>query len=336
LSASGGSTVNTPCAAAGSADADWNLRSTGPGVVWAHDFRSDSEVNAFRWQGSTGNAPSIANTDGNCRRITSDGITGTGCLEINIPTGGTCASGWWRPMSPFRKGDNGKTTDDPGANGTITPRAWNSANTTQTYDFRGGYYGHNDYHTASWQGHTNVWDGTDFYLQFRVKMPASRWQPTAPYNPYGKLVFIDITGETGDGEIVIQSSDSGQQYWSKTTPFRMYTSRGSNPNSMITSPQGGNQGASIQPGSPYASTCTIGGNVKVAGACWEWPADEWVTILVHVIPGHQNDGVIYESDLSKWPHHDAGIEVWAARWGATKIEITLKTERNPCVTSRRR
>jgi hypothetical protein len=318
LSVSGGTTANTSCVPA-NAEADWVARSTGEGVVWAHDFRSPSEVDAFRWQGGIGNVPNNALSDGSCRHITTDGITGGGCLEINIPTGGTARAGWWRPMSAIRAGDNGKTADDRAANGTLPKRAWNASNTNQTYLFRTGYYGHSDYHAQvpTWQGQSNIWDGTDFYLQFRVKMPASRWQPVNPYNPYGKLMFIDVTGETGDGEIVIQSSDAGQQYWRKTTPFRMYTSRGSNPNSFISHPQGAGQGSTLLPGSPYASTCTIGGDVKAENACWEWPTDEWVTVLIHVIPGHRNDGVIYETDLSKWPNKDFGIQVWVARFGQT-------------------
>src|SRR5205085_1990550 len=119
----------------------------------------------------------------------------------------------------------------------------------QNYNWRGGYYGHPDYQAANptWAGLPNVWDGFDFYIQFAVKISASRWAPKNPYNPFGKLMFIDITGETGDGELVIQSSDQGQCYWHQTTPFRMYTSRGSDPNSFISDPQGAPQGATLQP-----------------------------------------------------------------------------------------
>lgn len=301
------------------AEADWIARSTGAGVVWAHDFRSPAEVDQFRWQGAIGNVPILANSDGNCRHITTDGITGGGCLEINIPTGGVSRAGWWRPMSAIRAGDNGKSTDDAAVGGTLPRRAWNSANTNQNYSFRTGYYGHSDYHAQypTWQSQSNVWDGTDFYLQFRVKIPASRWAPEYPYNPYGKLMFIDVTGETSDGEIVIQSSDAGQGYWYKTSPFRMYTSRGSLPNSFISDPQGAPQGATLQPKSPWASTCLIGQPTNVVDKCWEWPADEWVTVLIHVIPGHNNPGMAYESNLNNWPNKDFGIQVWVARLGQT-------------------
>lgn len=313
---SGGTSASTACVNI-TAEEDWIARSTGAGVVWAHDFRSPSEVDQFRWQGGIGNVPDLAKSDGNCRHITTDGITGGGCLEINIPTNGVSRAGWWRPMSAIRAGDNGKLTDDPAVGGTLPRRAWKSSDTNQNYSFRTGYYGNSYYHDQypTWQSQSNVWDGTDFYLQFRVKIPSSRWAPKNPYNPYGKLMFIDVTGETSDGEIVIQSSDAGQQYWYQTTPFRMYTSRGSMPNSFISDPQGAFDGATIQPSSPWASTCIIGSPTNLPNKCWEWPADEWVTLLVHVKPGLHNANMGYESNLKLWPNKDFGIEVWAARQG---------------------
>src|SRR5690606_27585523 len=72
------------------AEQDWLIRSgqdsnnPQPGVVWFHDFRSDAEVNQFRWTpgymggndplavGSNSQAPVPTNT----RRITTDGIPG--------------------------------------------------------------------------------------------------------------------------------------------------------------------------------------------------------------------------------------------------------------------
>lgn len=84
LSVSGGSTAVSSCNPA-DAEADWIARSNGPGVVWAHDFRYAQEVDLFRYQGGIGNVPDIGKSDGSCRRVTSDGITGGACLEIEIP-----------------------------------------------------------------------------------------------------------------------------------------------------------------------------------------------------------------------------------------------------------
>ena len=322
-SVSGGSTVTSICPR-GDTMADWIARSTAPGVVWAHDFQSKSEVDQFR-VASNGNGSfnDAADAFGSTlKHNTADGFASPGCLEITVPTGGTANGGWWRPMSAIRANDNGKTVDDLGSNGSLPRRAWNASDPNCNYKFRTGYYGNADVQAQypTWKDsagntQTNVWDGTDFYIQFAVKISASRWQPINPYNPYGKLMFIDVTGETSDGEIVIQSSDAGQGYWHSTTPFRMYTSRGSDPNSFISNPQGAPQGATIQPKSPWDTTCLIGSDTTLANKCWEWPADTWVTVLVHVIPGHNNAGSVYESDLSKWPNHDFGLEVWVAQQG---------------------
>src|SRR5690606_34261411 len=44
------------------AESDWEQRSTAAGVVWAHDFRDDDEVNAFRWRNGIGNNPEALGT----------------------------------------------------------------------------------------------------------------------------------------------------------------------------------------------------------------------------------------------------------------------------------
>jgi hypothetical protein len=311
----GGAAVNTSCGSP-NAELDWIARSTAAGVVWSHDFRSRSEVDQFRVAGGYGNDPTDEHGS-TVKHITSDGITGGGCLEINVPTGGIANGGWWRPMSAIRAGDNGKATADLADGGSLPARAWNATRRSENYDWRGGYYGHIDYHRqfSTWQGRSNLWDGTEFYLQFRVKQSASRWLPRSPQNPYGKLMFIDITGETGDGELVLISGDSNLGYWNKTSPFRMYTSRGSNPNSALSNPQGDPGGASIQPGSAWERSCVIGGNVSQPNMCWEWPADEWVTVLVHLVPGHHNADIY--APLAQWQNRDTRLEVWVARANQT-------------------
>jgi hypothetical protein len=96
----------------------------------------------------------------------------------------------------------------------------------------------------------------------------------------------------------------------------MYTSVGTNFNSRLTGPQGADTGAAIQPGGPYAQSCVIG-EAKLGGTfnnCWVWPTEEWVTVLIHVVPGHQN----VSGNLSDPANpRDTGIEVWVARAGQT-------------------
>jgi len=130
----GQSATTSPTAGGGDANSDWMTRSTGPGVVWAHDFSTDAEVNQFRYVGGRGNDPNATDPrTAYVRHNPSDGIPGTGgaCLEIYRPAGSTDPGAWWRPFSAIRANDNGKSTDDPGANGTVTPRAWDSGNARQ-------------------------------------------------------------------------------------------------------------------------------------------------------------------------------------------------------------
>ena len=91
LSVEGGTSATTGCTPPGDLEADWQLRSgqdssnPQPGVVWFHDFRSDAEVNAFRWSAGVGggNDPNAqGNLASNLRRITTDGMASGACLEI--------------------------------------------------------------------------------------------------------------------------------------------------------------------------------------------------------------------------------------------------------------
>jgi hypothetical protein len=310
LNVAGGSSAATPCGSVSSEVADWLARSSGPGVVWSHNFDSATEANQFRMVGNVGNDPT--NSSKSTCVFDADGFAGGGSLNCYLPTGGFSSGYWNRPMSALVAGANGKTTPDPAAGGTLVRRNYNPNDKTQDWNFYGGYYGHTAHQAEfpSWQGRTDVWDGNEFWVQFRAKLSGARW--TAG-NPSGKLMFIDITGLTGSQEIVIQSENNpgaaGDHYY-RTNPFRMYTSQGSEPNSLLTNSLG-----SVQPGGPYASTCTIS-KLATANACWEWPKDEWVTVLVHVIPG-RNNGPYYAANLSQgassWPYHDMTIEAWVAR-----------------------
>lgn len=313
VSVSGGPTVTTACGNVSGA-ADWSARSTGPGVVWAHNFDTAAEVGAFRVVGGVGNDPNNT-SNSTCTWDGTDGFAGGGSMVCAVPTGATSSGYWNRPMSAIAAPFNGKTTNDAAANGTLKFRPYNANDHTQDWNFYGGYYGHPAIQAAfpSWQGQSGIWDGSEFYLQFRAKISAARWTPG---NPSGKLVFIDVTGLTGTQEIIIQSENNpgaaGDHYY-KTNPYRMYTSQGSEPNSILA------VNGVVQPGGPYASTCTIA-NLAVANACWEWPPDVWVTVLVHMIPGRDNDayyGANPSASLSSWPYRESTLEAWVAKQGET-------------------
>ena len=88
------------------AEQDWQSRISGPGVVWYHNFESEAEVSRFRWYDGINDMDNVG--DGTCRHIATDGVTGGGCLEIAIPTGGTAGSTWIRPFSPLTGATNGR------------------------------------------------------------------------------------------------------------------------------------------------------------------------------------------------------------------------------------
>jgi hypothetical protein len=353
------------------AEADWITRSTGAGVVWAHDFRTQAEVDAFRSPVSV-DAVSWVNTDG---------IGSSKTLQVLIPKGlddgyhyvdatsasgwivrdGTALSqpasqgqsnadwtwvtgetlkaqgkvadgGWWRPFSAIAATQNGKVASDPAANGTLPVRAWTSQMLADSGRFRAGYYAHSTYaeQCRTWPAfgggaQTNAYDGSEFYLQFRVKF--GQWRAgelglaatsaNATYQneryPPGKLAFIGVTGTTPNNEIVLQSLPVDPRFETTGSRHRMYTNFGNLALHKTKTVQGQSVEV-IQPGGAYddgtlAGTCYYDGTNAVRD-CWYWPMEEWVTILVHVIPGRQNAS---HSGTNK----DTGVEVWAARAGET-------------------
>lgn len=414
LSVSGGTSVAAACNP-GDAEADWLARSTGPGVVWAHDFRHAAEVDQFRYQGGIGNVPDISKSDGNCRRITSDGLTGGACLEINIPGntlvkvvaatasnpihfatdaphglsvgdrvrfvgltggfsalndtsgggggtivtqvisaiptatsfevakdgsgylayagGGTCStvkvasSGWHRPFSAIGAGKNGLPEGDiGGVRGEHPLRDWTAATASNTdWRWRRDYYGHADYHKQypTWSQiggamESDIWRGTDFWIQFRVKIAASRWTPG---NPDGKLVFIETSAAQALQQIIIRSENTnareGYPTQFPTKHFKAYTG-GSYSKELEKSRSG--VGTLLQPGGEYEDptnpdrTCRFyspAGSGRVSNYCWRWPMEEWVTVLVHVTPGHHYPGW---GGAGNWPNNgDTGVQMWVAR-----------------------
>lgn len=282
-------------------EADWLARSTAPGVKWAHDFRSDTEVTKFLVQANSGGYQYDSNNVPLTRRIATDGITGGGCLELFTPSGTQNTMRWMRPFNAL-PGDVGYTS------GPDLPSLW-FTDTWGTHRY--GLYGHSSYHSDNLAAGIK-WDGTHFYLQFRYKVSASGFGAGQPTGYTGKLAFIELAGGN-DCELVLQSPVNGsKRLW-------MYTNFGSRSNSYLSAVQGDtNDGAiSQQPGGEYAGLCVYDTDSNLAG-CWQWPTDEWVTVLIHVIPGMKGPGSGDNPDMSSTSRRrDTGIEMWVARAGAT-------------------
>jgi hypothetical protein len=168
----------------------------------------------------------------------------------------------------------------------------------------GGHFGHSSYHAGS----PGQFVGTDYYVQYRVKFHPNRFNPE---EPIGKMLMLVTNYVTPMQEIVtsVRTDYGGGWYF-------MYTSVGSSFNSFLDSSQQQTGGASLQPGGAYNDTCKVGiGNQAGNGtACFKWPTNEWVTVLIHVIPGRQ---YVVANVTNQSNPRDTGIEVWIARSGQT-------------------
>jgi hypothetical protein len=220
----------------------------------------------------------------------------------NYAGGGTAqrcrqASGnWMRPFSALSGATNGTGVNDVGAANLGMPlRTWPvtwAAN--RTYAYRYDYYGHADYASLldTWfadDGNTNhltnCYRGSDFWVQFRCKISASRWQDyNAPVrNPDSLKMFSIWSWETPFHEVVINDANTPKAPYS-TYPASAggvldgYTSQGYSKTFW--------KGNHMQPLGDYDGTCLWTGQFPaLVNSCWHMPPDEWVCFLLHVIPG---------------------------------------------------
>jgi len=206
--------------------------------------------------------------------------------SVGAAVGADCDGGWARPLSALVAGDNGLPQEDAAAGGRQRRREFHTSGsqtvTNLIYNFRTGYYGHRDYHDfySTWNGVSDLWDGDELFIQFRVKIDPRRLNPGN--EGAGKLWFLHMMGKGGAQQLVMNCPDATRRR------FNIFTNYGSAPNSRLTGQGDGVTGATYQsymPNSRWERTCVIGNT----DGCWEWPVDEWVTLLLHVKPGHDND-----------------------------------------------
>ena len=285
----GGQPVSTDCTPA-TAELDWQARINGPGVVWYHDFRSATEVNAFRWCNGYvgGNDPqAIANNSqaigANVRWINTDGPTGA-CMEILHPVGSKDGMHWWRPFSPLRAGGNGRTLDDPGAVASIARGTWAPTDGgMETAQWSNGWWGHPDSGGAAKDGH-------DFYVQVRCKMDPRRISGGNASFSVGKFIwFTTCQFSLSDAELVTYSYGDGGNQGSGKNYFRLYQTNVTGHGYFDPL----NPGNEIQPGD-------AAGNVD-----WFYSGG-WDTLLYHLRLGRP--GVASGADATF-------LEVWAAHPG---------------------
>jgi len=286
-----------------SAAEDWQSRISGPGVVWYHGFDNDAEVDAFRWTSgySGGNDPLAVGNPlaGNVMRLAAEGPGGMGCLQITRPAGtGEVGSHWWRPYSPLVGTGNGKGINDPGANGSIAAQSYAATNGgSQIFSWGArGFYGHPSYHTGV------VFDGSEYWLQMRVKMDPRRAQPGMP--TVGKLSFQTITDQSYVNQEIVTYSGGQHSAVPTQNNFAMYV--GWNYTPMWDSAVGG--GGSVtnrQPGKE-GGACNPSANPNT---CWAWSGG-WDTVLYHVVPGRN---AVDEQVIQVYGAHE-GETVYTRIW----------------------
>jgi hypothetical protein len=274
-----GSSVNSTCASV-DAESDWRARTAAPGVVWFHDFRNAAEVDNFRWRGGQGDDP--GNTgDGSVRRVTTDGITGGACIEIHTAANTEAQCSWWRPLSPLRGAGNGRLQDDPGAGGAIAPQTFSpnsnyGGSNINSWGSR-GLYGHSSYHSEP------GFDGSEYYLQMRVKISESRF--TAGNPSAGKLAYFTHTYRSLTSQEVVTQNNINRD-------FMAYRS-GSPP---------------LEPSKQFGS--------ELSGY-WKWPSDEWVTVLYHVVPGRNR---VAETVFRVWVAR-SGVTSYTKIWDTNVVPL---------------
>ena len=283
----------------GDAEADWILRTSGPSVVWYHDFRSDAEVDAFRWTSGYGggNDPDAQGSGGSqISRITTDGITGGGCLQILHLDGTEDGMHWWRPLAPMSAPGNGKAADDPAASGSLTVRAWNPTDGGgQTNAFDQGWYGHVSTQTAEF-------DGDEFWLQMRVKRDPRRVQGSNQSITVGKHQFLSVCAASLVNQDLITYSNGGGGVG--VNQFRIY---------------GGWQVFAPLDDAPDAPDGTIqpGGVTPI----WEWNSGSWDTVMYHLVVGREG---ISETLIEVYGAHEGETEFtkfWDQTFAVGDFEI---------------
>jgi hypothetical protein len=201
------------------------------------------------------------------------------------PIGNDCDGGWARQLGAYRTGDNGKTVDDyadPDSNG--VPQVAYRTRGASVNSRRCGYYAHQFFHShvkysPSFMGNTAVFDGTEFYLQFRFFISANRLTAGSPEQ---KLWFLD----TMDGAAGHQCVANGVDGFGPPDYIGTFGQKGQ----QLYDHEEGNTtykqpDTTISPPSEYP--LLVEGDSEAVGR--RWPLGEWVTVLVHVKPGFPKD-----------------------------------------------
>ena len=271
-----GATIATPLAPpsttpSADAETDWIARSTAPGVTFATDFRTDNDVYPWVHQNSSLNAFVVAS--GLVTRYTGDGITGGSCLKVLCPA-----------LSPLNQA---------GA--------------------RDGERGHgwSRYLDPSWTNASNGIGNTERWVQWRMKIPASRtvqpgsyWASAVGGLPaWLQVTFGSVQSITEIDVVTVQ--DNYQQPIEPTlsTTFSLH----------------GNTDFQVQYWNGGAWTTVTGGNVTGNDKVWrQFTFAAVSTDKIRVLVSAASDGYARIAELEAW---------------ASGVNVALKTNGGIVTTS---
>lgn len=232
---------------------------------------------------------------------------------------------WRRVFAALPAGENGLATDDPGANGSVPLRSRLNGNSRSVpHDlslWQYGFYGHPSVQVTwqnwtPWVGSTTytprgvaqgtaakyrLWDGDEFWIQFRIKIDRRFWTKHSQPDPNGETSYWGrklwaLQSEVSSVNQLVTGIGPSNRYSIPTTnpnPFELLTYKAAR---VIGDSDYARTRSSLQPGSPWdvapyhADTSSsfrpsTGCPTPDGSAAWEWKDGEWITFLVHVRPG---------------------------------------------------
>jgi hypothetical protein len=253
--------------------------------------------------------------------------------------------GWTRPFSAVQSG-NGLPFPDRGltaseftqSSNPMPPRTYPTWSVTRDNRWRKDYWGHERYAAGldTWPDYINgpqsdMYRGSDFWLQWRVRVDGSRYQDSnEPIRNWIGLKWIGIwnAGSTPPHEVVwsdlnVQPCPPASGTLNENLPASAggfvggYTNGSS---ALKFYADSGAVGTQMQRGGDFVN-CKLGANVAwsdEATDCFRIPPDEWVVFLLHVIPGQHHP----TGSPGAWPTvADASKGTAIQLWGATQSRI---------------
>ena len=231
-------------------------------------------------QNSPGEMVKVTAKSGNLITVTRGSVGNPQSYLAGEKIGTDPSDNWHRPLCAVSAPNNGKTVDDIGiTQGHSVARPWVRTSTSHTRNAF-GWWGKEKANWPRWTDSNNrTWtepfEGTEFYLQFRVKWSAQR--------------FAD--GETGKW-FYLDANNSGMQQI-----FGNFTGAGTNvsvpvwrrsygDSRAIAGNNFGGTGTVEAPNGDYSS-CMVG-DVRNPATCFNIMPDQWITFLFHLKPGFSN------------------------------------------------